>query len=65
MLSISGLPSRAGLINEIVNKNMMNIAGHGEIKTLFDLIENEQSPFNISKLGNEALEAAIKKTPSL
>jgi len=43
----------------------MNIPGHGEIATLFNLIENEQSPFSISKQGNAALDAAVEKTPSL
>jgi len=65
MLYISGLPSRNGLINEIVQKNMQNILGHSEIANLFNLIENEESPFTISKKGKEALDAAVKKTPSL
>jgi len=65
MLYISGLPSRSGLINEIVQKNMQNILGHAEIANLFNLIENEESPFTISKKGKEYLDAAVKKTPSL
>jgi hypothetical protein len=63
MLYITGIPSRQSLINEINLKNMMNVVGCPEIATLFKLIEQEESPFAISKKGPAALKKAIETYP--
>lgn len=63
MLFITGIPSRSSLINEINLKNMMNVVGCPEIATLFKLIEQEESPFAISKQGPAALKKAIEVFP--
>jgi hypothetical protein len=51
------------LISLITSKGTHVIQGTPEIKTLFDLIETEESPFKISKEGSAALASALVKNP--
>lgn len=65
MLQIQGIPSRQNLIALITTKGTHVVQGSPEIKTLFELIENEESPFKISKEGSAALASALTKNPAL
>lgn len=50
MLQVKGIPSRASLINYVRIKNIALQAGFpAEVQELFRLIEDEESPFTISK----------------
>ena len=64
MLEVEGQPSRSSLIHYINIENIhSNTTKH--VSDLFNLIENEKSPFVISKKGKAALEALCKECPSL
>jgi hypothetical protein len=64
MLQVEGQPSRSSLIHYINIENIhANTTQH--VSDLFYLIENESSPFVISKKGKAALEALCKEQPSL
>ena len=65
MLQIQGFPSRASLINQMNLKNSHVVSGCPHISTLFKLIEQEESPFKISKLGSLNLTKAIEQFPEL
>ena len=65
MLQIQGIPSRQNLIALISTRGTQVVEGNPEIKTLFDLIESEESPFKISKDGSAALASALAKNPAL
>lgn len=41
------------------------IAGSPDVKTLFELIEHEESPFKMSKEGAAAIASALAKNPAL
>eukprot|EP00347_Sterkiella_histriomuscorum_P021885 403332425 len=51
MLQVKGIPSRASLINYLKIKNLHLNQEFPQIQELFRLIEEEESPFNISKRG--------------
>ena len=55
MLQVQGYPSRKSMIHYI---NIENIKANTteEISVLFNLIENEESPFVISKKGKSSLD---------
>jgi len=56
MLQVQGYPSRFSLIHYINIENIRsNVTNH--VNDLFELIENEKSPFVIAKKGKIALEA--------
>jgi len=64
MLEVEGQPSRSSLIHYINIENIhANTSQH--VSELFYLIENEKSPFVISKKGKAALDALCKECPSL
>lgn len=65
MLQIQGIPSRQHLIALITSKGTNVVQGSPEIKTLFELIETEESPFKIAKEGSAALASALTKNPTL
>jgi len=56
MLQVKGIPSRASLINYVRIKNIHLQPEFPEIQELFRLIEEEESPFTISKKGKEIIE---------
>jgi hypothetical protein len=56
MLQIKGTPSRASLINYLKIKNLHLTPEFPQVQELFRLIEDEESPFNISKKGSTILE---------
>ena len=58
MLQIKGMPSHSSLIQSIFIKNIHNVDGNPHVATLYKLVEFEESPFKISKLGSEALQKA-------
>ena len=51
MLQVKGVPSRASLINYLKVKNLHLQPEFPNIQELFRLIEDEESPFVISKKG--------------
>jgi hypothetical protein len=53
---VEGVPSRSALIQSIKIESI-NLRASQHIGELFDLIENENSPFIISKRGKAALDA--------
>jgi hypothetical protein len=65
MLMIQGYPSRSSLISLINLKNMHVVQGCPAISHLFKLIEFEESPFKIAKLGSEYLSQIIATYPEL
>jgi hypothetical protein len=59
MLQVQGYPSRFSLIHYINIENIRsNVTNH--VNDLFELIENEKSPFVIAKKGKIALDAICK-----
>jgi hypothetical protein len=56
MLQVKGIPSRASLINYLKVKNLHLQPDFPEIQELFRLIEEEESPFTISKKGKEIID---------
>jgi hypothetical protein len=56
MLQVKGIPSRASLINYLKMKNLHLSPEFPNIQELFRLIEEEESPFTISKRGKVILE---------
>ena len=64
MLQVEGYPSRHSIIQSIVMENIHNSASV-HVGELFQLLESEESPFNISKKGKAALEALCKQHPTL
>ena len=59
MLQVKGVPSRASLINYLKIKNLHLSTDFPEIQELFRLIEEEESPFTISKRGKQILESIV------
>ena len=51
MLQVKGIPSRTSLINYLKIKNLHLSSEFPQMQELFRLIEEEESPFNISKRG--------------
>ena len=64
MLNVDGYPSRSSVIHYINIENIHNNTSE-HVSKLFDLIEQEESPFVISKKGKEALEALCTESPEL
>lgn len=64
MLNVDGYPSRSSVIHYINIENIQNNTS-SQVSKLYDLIEQEESPFVISKKGKEALEALCKESPDL
>lgn len=56
MLQVKGIPSRGSLLNYIRIKNLHLSPEFPHIQELFRLIENEESPFTISKSGKAILD---------
>lgn len=56
MLQVKGIPSRASLINYLKIKNIHLNNEFPQIQELFRLIEEEESPFTISKRGKAIIE---------
>jgi hypothetical protein len=56
MLQVKGIPSRASLLNYVRVKNLHLSPEFPQIRELFRLIEDEESPFNISKQGKAILD---------
>jgi hypothetical protein len=56
MLQVKGIPSRASLLNYVRIKNLHLSPEHPHIQELFRLIEDEESPFVISKQGKLILD---------
>lgn len=65
MLQIQGLPSRTSLFNSLNLKSMFIVPSCPQVAQLFKLIETEQSPFKISRTGQELLNKIIEKFPEL
>lgn len=65
MLQIKGIPSHASLTHQIFIKNIFNVPGNPHVANLFKLVEQEESPFKISKNGSESLKKAIETMPNL
>ena len=65
MLMISGMPSHEQLIEQILRKQIHLVPNNPAVAQLTKLIEGEDSPFNICKLGREALDKAIECMPKL
>lgn len=65
MLQVKGYPSRDSLVNYIRVKNIQLIVDHPQVQELYRLIEEEESPFTISKRGKAALNELIKADPEL
>lgn len=62
ILQVEGVPSRGFLIQSI-NLESIHYHTNKNITELYNLIENESSPFVISKKGKAALEALCKEEP--
>lgn len=56
MLQVKGIPSRASLLNYVRIKNLHLQPEYPHIQELFRLIEDEESPFIISKQGKAILD---------
>jgi translation initiation factor 3 subunit A len=56
MLQVKGVPSRASLINYVRIKNIHLQPEFPEVQELFNLIEDEESPFVISKKGKAIID---------
>jgi hypothetical protein len=56
MLQVKGIPSRSSLINYLRIKNLHLSPEFPDIQELFRLIEDEESPFTISKKGFAIIE---------
>jgi len=65
MLHIYGLPSRASLFNALNLRNSFVVPQCPEIKSLYKLIETEDSPFKISRQGKDLVDAVVKQFPEL
>ena len=59
------MPSHASLIQQIFIKNIHNVEGNPHVAALYKLVEFEESPFKISKLGSESLRKACEVMPNL
>jgi hypothetical protein len=64
MLQVKGVPSRASLINYVKIKNIHLQAEFPEVQELFRLIEEEESPFTISKKGKAIIDKLVSKDSS-
>jgi len=64
MLKVEGFPSRDAIIHYIYIENIHQNASH-QVTELFNLIEREESPFTISKIGKNALETLCNDFPNL
>ena len=64
MLQVRGIPSRNSLINYLKIKNLHLNPHFPQIQELFNLIEEEESPFTISKRGKALIDEllAVKDT---
>lgn len=62
MLQVKGVPSRASLINYVRIKNIHLQPDFPEVQELFRLIEDEESPFVISKNGKAIIDKLAKST---
>mmetsp|Transcript_39824 Transcript_39824/g.38377 ORF Transcript_39824/g.38377 Transcript_39824/m.38377 type:complete len:200 (+) Transcript_39824:1155-1754(+) len=65
MLLIKGYPSRSSLINHIRVKNIHVLEQYPALLELFKLIEEEESPFVISKKGQGLFEKIFKENEEL
>lgn len=59
MLQVKGIPSRVSLINYLKIKNLHLSEEFPQIQELFRLIEDEESPFTISRKGKQLLESIM------
>ena len=60
MLQVKGVPSRSSLITYLRIKNLHLQAEFLDVQELFRLIEDEESPFVISKKGKETIDNIVK-----
>lgn len=60
MLQVKGMPSRGSLINYLKIKNLHLSSEFPQIQELFKLIEEEESPFTISKRGKILLQEILQ-----
>ena len=65
MLQIKGIPTRQSLISQITTQATHIVSNNPEVKTLFELIEVEESPFRMSKEGSATIASALQKNPAL
>lgn len=65
MLQIKGIPTRQSLITQITTQATHIVSNNPEVKTLFELIEVEESPFRMSKEGSATIASALQKNPAL
>ena len=64
MLRVDGFPSRASII-DYINIESINTSTTIHVANIYNLIEHEESPFVISKKGQEALETLCLENPKL
>lgn len=60
MLQVKGVPSRSSLITYLRIKNLHLQPEFLDVQELFRLIEDEESPFVISKKGKETIDNIVK-----
>jgi hypothetical protein len=65
MLQVKGIPSRASLINYLRVKNLHLSTDFPLIQELFRLMEDEESPFTLSKQGRALLDKLSTTFPSM
>lgn len=59
MLQVKGIPSRISLINYLKMKNLHLSSEFPQIQELFRLIEEEESPFTISRRGKVLIDEIL------
>lgn len=64
MLQVEGYPTRQSVIHYITMENIHSVADE-HVGELYYLIEQEDSPFVISRKGKAALDALCESNPSL
>lgn len=65
MLQVKGIPSRSSLINYLRIKNLHLSPEFPQVQELFRLIEDEESPFTLSKKGRELIDGLSANFPSI